>query len=72
MLTGKPPFHFSGMDHGEGAMLEMMRRIKAGNFSINTPEWQHVSEEAKNLIKGTYLSAGENCTSKKKLSCLFR
>jgi len=52
MLIGKPPFYLSGMDHGESAMQEMMHRIKAGSFSINTPEWQHVSEEAKNLIEG--------------------
>jgi hypothetical protein len=56
MLTGKPPFYFSGMDQGEGAMLDMMHRIKAGDFSIETSEWQYVSDDAKSLIKGDCFS----------------
>lgn len=57
MLTGKPPFHTSGITHAENAMIDMMRLIKAGNFKTDTPEWQYVSDEAKSLIKGNKYEA---------------
>lgn len=56
MLTGKPPFYLGGTDHNRRDMLNMMRRIKAGSFRVDTIEWQYISEEAKNLIKGMYLT----------------
>lgn len=44
MLSGRLPFE---ADESES----MVDKIKAGKYTLNTPEWAHISKEAKNLIK---------------------
>ena len=43
MLTGRVPFQ-SGDD--------VVERIKKGEFSLETDDWKHISDEAKKLISG--------------------
>jgi len=44
MLSGFPPFH------GD-TDPQVLAKVKAGKYSFNHPEWQDVSEDAKDLIK---------------------
>lgn len=34
--------------------MEIMKKIKKGEFSFEGEAWKNVSEEAKELIQGTY------------------
>ena len=43
MLSGKPPFN----GNNDQAILTAVYK---GEFSMNTPEWENISEEAKDLI----------------------
>jgi len=52
MLIGRPPFQGSN-GRGEDA-VEIMHRIKRGDFHISGSEWDRVSNEAKKLIQGNY------------------
>jgi calcium/calmodulin-dependent protein kinase I len=45
MLSGTPPFY-----HEDN--FELFEIIKKGKFTFDAPAWQHVSDEAKDLIKG--------------------
>ena len=45
MLSGTPPFY-----HEDN--FELFEMIKKGKYSFDAPAWQHVSDEAKDLIKG--------------------
>jgi len=44
LLCGYPPFH------GE-TDKEVLDKVRLGNFSFNSQEWKHVSEDAKELIQ---------------------
>lgn len=44
LLSGRPPF-FGKSDE------EILSRVEKGTFSFNLPEWEHISAEAKDLIK---------------------
>lgn len=44
LLSGKPPF--------DGASdKEITARVKTGQYSMNDPIWDQISEQAKNLIR---------------------
>ena len=43
LLSGEPPFN-APTDH------EVIQLIKAGDFSMEGENWEHVSDEAKNLL----------------------
>eukprot|EP00438_Fugacium_kawagutii_P007316 Skav235710 [mRNA] locus=scaffold280:459728:472241:- [translate_table: standard] len=45
LLCGYPPF-FGDSD------AEILSRVRAGNFSFNDADWRHVSDLAKDLIRG--------------------
>ncbi|KAI6188549.1 Non-specific serine/threonine protein kinase [Aphelenchoides besseyi] len=49
LLSGYPPF-FSA--HGQPISPGMKKRIRAGQYEFPTPEWSHISEAAKHLIRG--------------------
>ncbi|XP_055879568.1 ribosomal protein S6 kinase alpha-5-like isoform X3 [Biomphalaria glabrata] len=49
MLSGKAPFQNSG---GPDTALNIMQRIKDGEFNMTGPEWADVSMLAKQLIQG--------------------
>lgn len=47
LLCGFPPFY---SNHGLAISPGMKNRIKTGQFTFPNPEWQNVSQDAKNLI----------------------
>ncbi|CAG5134998.1 unnamed protein product, partial [Candidula unifasciata] len=49
MLSGKAPFQESGEP---ASALNIMQRIKEGEFDLSGPEWADVSNSAKQLIRG--------------------
>ena len=49
MLSGKVPFQRWSRDDSASTI---MHRIKDGNFSMASQEWEMVSEAAKRLIQG--------------------
>ena len=49
MLSGKVPFQSS---HRDRTAESIMNRIKGGEFSMKSKEWDSVSEPAKRLIRG--------------------
>lgn len=48
MLSGKVPFQGFGTDRAS----KIMDRIKGGQFTMSGPEWDVVSDNAKQLIQG--------------------
>lgn len=50
MLSGRAPFQSHSLENDATAIIE---RIKGGEFSLQGPEWDFVSDEAKSLIQGT-------------------
>lgn len=48
-LCGFPPFY---SDHGLAISPGMKKRIRMGQFTFPNPEWQCVSDDAKELING--------------------
>lgn len=48
-LCGYPPFYSY---HGLAISPGMKTRIRAGQYGFPDAEWQNISEDAKNLIKG--------------------
>lgn len=50
MLSGRAPFQSYSVENDATAIIE---RIKGGEFSLQGPEWDFVSDEAKSLIQGT-------------------
>jgi len=49
LLCGFPPFY---SNHGLPISPGMKRRIRSGQYEFPNPEWQNVSNDAKDLIKG--------------------
>lgn len=49
LLCGFPPFY---SNHGLAISPGMKNRIKLGQFTFPNPEWQNVSQDAKELING--------------------
>ena len=49
LLCGYPPFYSAS---GAAISPGMKRRIRLGQYTFPTPEWGHVSQEAKDLITG--------------------
>ncbi|XP_024085562.1 MAP kinase-activated protein kinase 2 [Cimex lectularius] len=49
LLCGFPPF-FS--NHGQAISPGMKRRIRTGQYEFPSPEWDSVSQDAKDLIRG--------------------
>lgn len=49
MLSGEVPFVSNGKSLGA---VEIMTRIKCGEFGFNSPSWLHVSESARRLVHG--------------------
>ena len=55
MLSGKAPFQASNRGANAGASA-VMDRIRSGEFKFDGPSWDVVSDEAKRVIRGKYLS----------------
>ena len=67
MLCGRPPFQSikdikeasntttTGGAKDAAGYGAIMRKIKHGQFSFEGEAWKHVSEKAKNVIKGLHL-----------------
>lgn len=49
LLCGYPPFY---SNHGLAISPGMKRRIRKGEYEFPSPEWNQISQEAKDLIKG--------------------
>lgn len=49
LLCGFPPFY---SNHGLAISPGMKTRIRTGQYDFPNPEWQNVSQAAKDLIKG--------------------
>ena len=49
MLSGRVPFQRHSR---EGNAAAIMEKIKGGEFSLDGPEWESVSDAAKKLIQG--------------------
>jgi len=49
LLCGYPPFY---SNHGLAISPGMKTRIRSGQYDFPTAEWQDVSQDAKDLIKG--------------------
>jgi len=49
LLCGFPPFY---SNHGHAISPGMKKRIRTGQYCFPNPEWQNVSQDAKDLIKG--------------------
>ncbi|CAH1124929.1 unnamed protein product [Ceutorhynchus assimilis] len=49
MLCGKAPFHARSRDESVGSIME---RIKCGDFNFDSPAWEEVSLDAKNVVEG--------------------
>lgn len=55
MLSGQVPFQSQDRSLTCTSALEIMKKIKKGEFSFEGEAWKNVSEEAKELIRGMYL-----------------
>ncbi|GIY84989.1 MAP kinase-activated protein kinase 2, partial [Caerostris extrusa] len=53
LLCGFPPFY---SNHGLAISPGMKKRIRAGQYNFPNPEWEHVSNDAKELIRGLLLT----------------
>lgn len=49
MLCGKAPFHARSRDD---SAVDVMNRIKGGDFTFSAPSWSSVSDEAKAIVRG--------------------
>ncbi|XP_049859446.1 MAP kinase-activated protein kinase 2-like [Schistocerca gregaria] len=49
LLCGFPPFY---SNHGLAISPGMKKRIRTGQYDFPNPEWQNVSQDAKDLIRG--------------------
>jgi len=54
MLSGQVPFQSQDKSLTCTSALEIMKKIKKGEFSFEGEAWKNVSEEAKELIQGMY------------------
>lgn len=54
MLSGQVPFQSQDKSLTCTSALEIMKKIKKGEFSFEGEAWKNVSEEAKELIQGKY------------------
>ncbi|GFU29259.1 MAP kinase-activated protein kinase 2 [Nephila pilipes] len=53
LLCGFPPFY---SNHGLAISPGMKKRIRAGQYNFPDPEWEHVSGDAKELIRGLLIT----------------
>ncbi|KAG5892006.1 hypothetical protein JTB14_024447 [Gonioctena quinquepunctata] len=49
MLCGRAPFHARSRDESVSSIME---RIKGGDFNFDSPTWQGVTNEAKQVVQG--------------------
>ena len=49
MLSGKAPFQTSSRNCSAAAVME---KIQGGEFKMDGPDWNMVSDDAKKIIKG--------------------
>lgn len=54
MLSGQVPFQSQDKSLTCTSALEIMKKIKKGEFSFEGEAWKNVSAEAKELIQGMY------------------
>lgn len=52
MLSGQVPFQSQDRSLTCTSALEIIKKIKKGEFSFEGEAWKNVSEEAKELIRG--------------------
>lgn len=57
LLCGYPPFYSS---HGAAISPGMRKKIRNGQYEFPKAEWQYVSEDAKNLIRGLLKTDAES------------
>lgn len=54
MLSGQVPFQSEKKGMTSSHAADIMHKIKEGDFSLDGEAWRGVSEEAKDLVRGTY------------------
>lgn len=52
MLSGQVPFQSHNRSLTCTSAVEIMKKIKKGDFSFEGEAWKNVSQEAKDLIQG--------------------
>ena len=65
MLSGQVPFQSHDRSLTCTSAVEIMKKIKKGDFSFEGEAWKNVSQEAKDLIQGKALKKSQcaQCTS---------
>lgn len=53
MLSGQVPFQSDKKGMTSSHAADIMHKIKEGDFSLDGEAWKGVSEEAKDLVRGT-------------------
>lgn len=53
MLSGQVPFQSEKKGMTSSHAADIMHKIKEGDFSLDGEAWKGVSEEAKDLVRGT-------------------
>ncbi len=54
MLSGQVPFQSEKKGMTSSHAADIMHKIKEGDFSLDGEAWKGVSQEAKDLVRGTF------------------
>ncbi|XP_052412923.1 ribosomal protein S6 kinase alpha-5-like isoform X1 [Carassius gibelio] len=60
MLSGQVPFQSEKKGMTSSHAADIMHKIKEGDFSLDGEAWKGVSEEAKDLVRGTFTEKNLN------------
>lgn len=55
MLSGQVPFQSDQRGMTSSYAVDIMQKIKEGDFSLDGDPWKGVSEDAKELVKGWWI-----------------
>ncbi|KAJ1078640.1 hypothetical protein K5549_000822 [Capra hircus] len=61
MLSGQVPFQSHDKSLTCTSAVEIVKKIKKGDFSFEGEAWKNVSQEAKDLIQGTCVLLSPAC-----------
>ncbi len=61
MLSGQVPFQSEKKGMTSSHAADIMHKIKEGDFSLDGEAWKGVSQEAKDLVRGTFTERIKTC-----------
>lgn len=61
MLSGQVPFQSEKKGMTSSHAADIMHKIKEGDFSLDGEAWKGVSDEAKDLVRGTKSERIKTC-----------